>query len=221
MRFLRSVLLASSCLLSSVSAADSAAAPDDDDGSGAATATSSRVREVYTMGFEAETSVLKVPSSQPSRLLKSLMCAWEFTLDTPDNSIATLPSEDPNTQATDILGEDGRLITPIPQRRTFIIVEFFHPENMKFVGAFSRETMASFSSKHSAVDATELHHHHLIPAFIGGHVFSESMFHSILCQTYYNPHLPYILKVKSTLSFSWNHIFLIKLISNSSSQGCS
>ena len=108
MRFLRSVLLASSCLLSSVSAADSAAAPDDDDGSGAATATSSRVREVYTMGFEAETSVLKVPSSQPSRLLKSLMCAWEFTLDTPDNSIATLPSEDPNTQATPVLEGEAK-----------------------------------------------------------------------------------------------------------------
>lgn len=100
MRVLRSVLLASSCLLSSVSAATlDGAAASDDGGSGAATAAAARVREVYTMGFEAETSVLKVPSSQPSRLLKSRGYAWEFTLDTPDNSIATLPSEDPNTQA--------------------------------------------------------------------------------------------------------------------------
>lgn len=34
-----------------------------------------------------------------------------------------------------------------------------------------------------------------MPSFTGGHVFSQSMFSSILCQTYYNPHLLHVLQV--------------------------
>jgi hypothetical protein len=41
--------------------------------------------ELYTMGFEAETSVIKIPSSYPNMLFESSSYQWAFTLDTPDN----------------------------------------------------------------------------------------------------------------------------------------
>lgn len=104
MRLLRSVLLASSCLLSSVSTSmlDGAAVPDVD-GDCATTAISPCVSEVYTMGFEAETSVFKIPSSLPSQLLRSRTHKWEFTSDTPDNP---LTKNTQNDQVT-TLSEDA------------------------------------------------------------------------------------------------------------------
>lgn len=88
MRFLRSVLLASSCLLSSVSAAtlDDAAAPDGD---GAQSAELTRTREVYTMGFEVETHGIKIQNDNQNNILIILEIErkWQLTSDTHDDLI--------------------------------------------------------------------------------------------------------------------------------------
>ncbi|KAJ8329775.1 hypothetical protein QVD99_004219 [Batrachochytrium dendrobatidis] len=85
-----------------------------------------------------------------------------------------------------------------PSQKLFIMVEFVHRENMKFVGA-SNSVSPSSNLPHpqtgSGSDVNDIHGQNMIPAFVGGHVFSQSLFHSILCQTYYNEYLLRVLKM--------------------------
>lgn len=79
MRFLKSVLLASSCLLSSVSAADSAGAPDDDH--------CKRATAAFTYFTPTEFSV-KVSSSTikyPFCLLKAPDDSWRLVIRKPSH----------------------------------------------------------------------------------------------------------------------------------------
>ncbi|KAI8926389.1 hypothetical protein BC831DRAFT_504492 [Entophlyctis helioformis] len=81
--------------------------------------------------------------------------------------------------------------------KTFIMVEFVHRENMKFVGA-SSSSLAAMSARigiRNGSDVNDIHGQNAIPAFVGGHVFSQSLFHSILCQTYYNEHLLRVMRM--------------------------
>lgn len=71
----------------------------------------------------------------------------------------------------------------------FVMVEFIHSQNMKLIGD-SRPLRSR-----SASDVTELQIENIIPAFIGGHLFTQTMFHSILCQAYYEDNLLIVLKV--------------------------
>ncbi|KAJ3000871.1 hypothetical protein HDV02_002334 [Globomyces sp. JEL0801] len=72
----------------------------------------------------------------------------------------------------------------------FVIVEFIHNQNMKLIGnaTFKQPTV-------NASNVTQMHLQNIIPAFCGGHVFSQSMFHSILCQAYYEHNLLAVLKL--------------------------
>ncbi|KAJ3309090.1 hypothetical protein HDU76_003727 [Blyttiomyces sp. JEL0837] len=74
-------------------------------------------------------------------------------------------------------------IEAMARNRIFINMEFLHPENMKLVGSGE-----DFTSK------VDLRGQSLNPAYVGGHIFSQSMLHTLLVQTYYNPHLLIILK---------------------------
>ncbi|KAJ3413816.1 hypothetical protein HDV05_007416 [Chytridiales sp. JEL 0842] len=65
----------------------------------------------------------------------------------------------------------------------FINVEFIHPSNMKLLGS-GEEYYARL----------DLYGQNIMPAFVGGHVFSQSMLNTLLVQTFYNPHLLIILK---------------------------
>lgn len=89
MRLLKSLLLASSCLLSSVSASDIAAAPDDDKSYDRAEGS---IVEKYEMGFEVETSGIKVNHADEDVILVILESAdkkWQLTTDTRDERIAS------------------------------------------------------------------------------------------------------------------------------------
>ncbi|RKP33121.1 hypothetical protein BJ085DRAFT_27940, partial [Dimargaris cristalligena] len=65
----------------------------------------------------------------------------------------------------------------------FIVVEFIHRENMKFVG--ESETVPIDEVYAQAV---------LRPSFMSGHVFAPCMLDTLICQTYYNNHLLDIVK---------------------------
>ncbi len=84
MRFLRSVLLASSCLLSSVSSATL-------DGADFFTSVFSQTHaERCEMGFEVETSGIKVQHTNQDEILVILESAdgkWQLTTDTQDKRI--------------------------------------------------------------------------------------------------------------------------------------
>ncbi|KAH6602015.1 hypothetical protein BASA61_001541 [Batrachochytrium salamandrivorans] len=85
-----------------------------------------------------------------------------------------------------------------PPRKIFIMVEFVHRENMKFVGASNSRATSHEVSRlglSSGSGINDIHGQNMIPAFVGGHVFSQSLFHSILCQTYYNEYLLRVLKM--------------------------
>jgi hypothetical protein len=72
----------------------------------------------------------------------------------------------------------------------FVTVEFIHDQNMKLIGNYDHPIREVASS-----EVTELQSQNIIPAFAGGHVFSQSMFHSILCRAYYEHNLLTVLKV--------------------------
>jgi hypothetical protein len=74
----------------------------------------------------------------------------------------------------------------------FVCVEFVHNQNMKLIGQYNHSIREAATS-----EVTELQSQNIIPAFVGGHVFSQSMFHSVLCQAYYEQNLLTVLKVSS------------------------
>ncbi|KAJ3271957.1 hypothetical protein HDV01_006091 [Terramyces sp. JEL0728] len=76
------------------------------------------------------------------------------------------------------------------ESRIFITVEFIHDQNMKLIGRSRQSYRAAAIS-----DVTEFPSQNLIPAFAGGHVFSQSMFHSVLCQSYYEHDLLSVIQV--------------------------
>ncbi|KAJ3313026.1 erg10, acetyl-CoA C-acetyltransferase [Boothiomyces sp. JEL0838] len=82
------------------------------------------------------------------------------------------------------------------ESRIFITVEFIHDQNMKFIGHSKQSYRAAAIS-----DVTEFQSQNLIPAFAGGHVFSQSMFHSVLCQAYYEHNLLSVLQHEPGLFF--------------------
>ncbi|KAJ1657012.1 hypothetical protein IWQ61_003517 [Dispira simplex] len=65
----------------------------------------------------------------------------------------------------------------------FIVVEFIHRENMKFVG--ESETVSIDELYAQAI---------LRPSFMSGHVFAPCMLDTLICQTYYNNHILDIVK---------------------------
>jgi hypothetical protein len=89
MKIFKSLLLVSTCLLSSVSAADDMAAIDDDCDF-ATTASSHTHAELYAMGFEVETSGIKVFHDNEDEILiilESVDGKWQLTTDTQDKRI--------------------------------------------------------------------------------------------------------------------------------------
>jgi hypothetical protein len=72
----------------------------------------------------------------------------------------------------------------------FVCVEFVHNQNMKLIGQYNHSIREAATS-----EVTELQSQNIIPAFAGGHVFSQSMFHSVLCQAYFEQNLLTVLKV--------------------------
>ncbi|KAJ3310632.1 hypothetical protein HDV04_004875 [Boothiomyces sp. JEL0838] len=71
----------------------------------------------------------------------------------------------------------------------FVTSEFIHSENMKIIGKSHTS-----SSKVVSSDAVEVQMQNIIPSFCGGHLFSQEMFHSVLCQAYYEKNLLSVLK---------------------------
>ncbi|KAI9333335.1 hypothetical protein DFJ73DRAFT_854405 [Zopfochytrium polystomum] len=65
----------------------------------------------------------------------------------------------------------------------FINIEVLHPVNMKFIGNLDERLVKM-----------DLYGQMVIPALVSGHIFCQSMLHTLLVQTYYNPHLLVILK---------------------------
>ncbi|KAJ3258433.1 hypothetical protein HK103_003555 [Boothiomyces macroporosus] len=86
------------------------------------------------------------------------------------------------------------------ESRIFITVEFIHDQNMKFIGHSKQSYRAAAIS-----DVTEFQSQNLIPAFAGGHVFSQSMFHSVLCQAYYEHNLLSMFLFNGTDPYSDNN----------------
>ena len=72
----------------------------------------------------------------------------------------------------------------------FVTVEFIHTQNMKLIGNYNHSIREG-----AATEVLELDMQNIIPAFAGGHVFSSSMFHSILCQAFYEHNLIPVLKM--------------------------
>ncbi|KAL7752186.1 hypothetical protein RI367_002231 [Sorochytrium milnesiophthora] len=66
----------------------------------------------------------------------------------------------------------------------FIVVEFVHRENMKYIGR--ADVLANLEDSFSQTI--------LRSSFMSGHVFSQSLLDSLLAQTYYNPNLLAVLK---------------------------
>ncbi|KAJ3318321.1 hypothetical protein HDV06_000554 [Boothiomyces sp. JEL0866] len=71
----------------------------------------------------------------------------------------------------------------------FVTSEFIHSENMKIIGKSKTSNTKVVSS-----DAVEVQMQNIIPSFCGGHLFSPEMFHSVLCQAYYEKNLLAVLK---------------------------
>ncbi|KAJ3270796.1 hypothetical protein HDV01_007418 [Terramyces sp. JEL0728] len=71
----------------------------------------------------------------------------------------------------------------------FVTSEFIHSENMKIIGKSTTSSTKVVSS-----DAVEVQMQNIIPSFCGGHLFSQEMFHSVLCQAYYEKNLLAVLK---------------------------
>lgn len=67
----------------------------------------------------------------------------------------------------------------------FIVVEFVHSDNMKFVTQFDVAVAADYEDVLA----------YSTPSFMSGSVFTVSMLDGIICQSYYNPHLVTILKL--------------------------
>ena len=72
----------------------------------------------------------------------------------------------------------------------FVTVEFIHTQNMKLIGNYNQNIREGAAS-----EVLEFDMQNIIPAFAGGHVFSSSMFHSILCQAFYEHNLIPVLKM--------------------------
>ncbi|KAJ3190217.1 hypothetical protein HDU85_000508 [Gaertneriomyces sp. JEL0708] len=88
-----------------------------------------------------------------------------------------------NIQAlTTLVASDAASPTGSSRPEIFTMVEFIHPENAKFIGNGEKYYRDGVQG------------HNLMPCFVGGHVFFNAMFSSLLCQTYYNPHLLHVLK---------------------------
>lgn len=114
MRLLRSVSLVSSCLLFSVSAAapNGTAAPDNDVNVADFRPTS----EQYKMGFEVESSVVKIRPGKGNQtymmdVFRSLHTPWAFTSDTLDNSLKSSQASWMNTECKTIGGLSYEQIT--------------------------------------------------------------------------------------------------------------
>ena len=80
--------------------------------------------------------------------------------------------------------------------KVYMMAEFIHRENMQFVGS-SNHLLNQFnllrSNNFSAIN--EIHTENLIPAFVGGQVFSQTLLRSILVQCHYNKYLVRIIKM--------------------------
>lgn len=74
--------------------------------------------------------------------------------------------------------------------QNFVTVEFIHNKNMKLIGH-----TANLPSYAAASDVIDVQIENITPAFVGGHVFSQTMFHSILCQAFYEKNVLTVLKV--------------------------
>jgi hypothetical protein len=81
-------------------------------------------------------------------------------------------------------------IQALCEKKNFITVEFIHARNIKLIGQYDHTKYQSNVS-----EVSQMHAENMIPAFAGGHVFVKSMFHSILCQAYYDKNILAILKV--------------------------
>ncbi|KAI9137348.1 hypothetical protein BKA69DRAFT_1098463 [Paraphysoderma sedebokerense] len=75
-------------------------------------------------------------------------------------------------------------IEAIASDEIFIVVEFIHRENMKYIG--DTDVVKTFADESTQVV--------LRPSFMAGHVFASSMLDSVITQTYYNPFLLDIIK---------------------------
>jgi hypothetical protein len=72
----------------------------------------------------------------------------------------------------------------------FIVSEFVHPENMKYIGELSK----SITKRNGAFTLEPYQATVMRPAFMAGHVYSPSLIDTIICQNYYNPHLLNIVR---------------------------
>ena len=72
-----------------------------------------------------------------------------------------------------------------------ILVEFMHSSNVRLIG----KAAVSHNYLNSLISTSNFPAENLIPAFAGGHVFNNSMFHSILCQSYFESNLLSIIKM--------------------------
>ncbi|KAJ3345547.1 hypothetical protein HDU91_007319, partial [Kappamyces sp. JEL0680] len=86
------------------------------------------------------------------------------------------------------------------EQSNFVTVEFIHVENMKLIGNVSssdslREMAVSDVTELGKAIRSDVELQNTIPAFCGGHVFSSTMFHSIICQAYYETNLIPVLKM--------------------------
>lgn len=68
----------------------------------------------------------------------------------------------------------------------FIVTEFVHTENMQFIG----ESNLSVGKPGKNQEYKTL----MRPAFMAGHVYAQSMLDTVICQSYYNPHLLNIMR---------------------------
>ena len=74
-----------------------------------------------------------------------------------------------------------------PNPGNVVLVEFMHSSNIRLMG---QSGLLEYHSSTSSFPAENL-----IPAFAGGHVFNNSMFHSMLCQSYFEENLLAIIKL--------------------------
>jgi hypothetical protein len=73
----------------------------------------------------------------------------------------------------------------------YVTVEFVHKLNFKLIGKYNYTAAPAIKTS----EVSELEYEDLVPAFAAGHAFSSSMFHSILCQSYYDKDIVSILRV--------------------------
>ena len=76
-------------------------------------------------------------------------------------------------------------------QNNLILVEFMHATNIRLIG----KSGLSESYVSNLISTSSFPAENLIPAFAGGHVFNNSMFHSVLCQSYFETNLLSIIKM--------------------------